>query len=560
MLLNVSVLSKIRVLAALMGLVALAVGGIGFYSINAYDALLDKTENLSARAIVCQTMNTLVMSVVSDSRGVYMSRSPDELDKFAKPLLSSLEAMKARRDEWRTLLPAEDKAEFESMSRSIDEFIQYRTRMVEVGRASGADAARELGDNDQNRANRKALNASIESLTNRYSQAIHESNRDMDAFHSRSIIICAAILGIGLLVGFIATTVIGKNLIGRPIEALTDSMTQLRDKKFDIQISGQDRGDEIGHMAAALSGFRDALRQNEQMREAQEQARQEREKRSLRVQQLTNDFNNRVGDIIGSVNKATTELQSAATIMGRVVSDTAEKASIVSAAAQEAATNVQTVAAAAEELTSSISEISRQTADANMVASQAADRSRAANEGIHTLSLAAERIGEVVNLINDIASQTNLLALNATIEAARAGDAGKGFAVVAGEVKNLANQTGRATEDISGQVNSVQSQTRDAVTLIAGIGETIAKVSEISSAIASAVEEQGAATQEIARNVEQAAQGTAQVTENIIGVREAVEETDRAADSVGHAVSELEQQAGALRSLINSFLADVRSA
>ena len=557
---NIRVLSKIRLLAGLMALIALVVGGIGYYSIRSYDALLDVMENLSARAIICATVNTQVMSVVADSRGIYMARTPDEVEKFAKTLTASLAVMKSQRDDWRKLVPAAEMVEFEGMSKSIDQFIDFRLRTVAAGRDKGADAARELGDNDQNRANRKALNAAIESLTNRYATEIHDSNVAMTSFYNHAVELCLGVLAIGLAVGFLATGFIGNKAIGKPIKDLTACMGRLHDKDFAVEIPGLGKGDEIGHMAAALADFRDALRQNEDMRAAQEQARLERERRSLRVQQLTDGFNTQVAAIIAHVDHATADLQGAATTMGRVVSNTAERASIVSAAAQEAATNVQTVAAAAEELSSSITEISRQTAEANSVAAQAAERSRQANEGIRTLAEAAERIGEVVNLINDIASQTNLLALNATIEAARAGEAGKGFAVVANEVKHLATQTGKATEDITSQVSSVQGSTREAVTMIGAIGETIARVSEISAAIASAVEEQGAATQEIARNVEQASQGTSQVTKNILGVREAVNETDAAAGSVHKAVGELERQAGDLRALISRFLTDVQAA
>ncbi|HVI51134.1 MAG TPA: methyl-accepting chemotaxis protein [Candidatus Sulfotelmatobacter sp.] len=560
MLNNLSILGKIRLIVGLMVLVATVIGGIGLFTLNGYSDMLDRMENLSARAVLCEKVNGLVMAVVTDSRGIYMSRSPEEVEKFSKSLLASLDKIKARREDWRKLVPALETDEFTRMSQSIDQFIDYRNQMVEIGRAKGVDAAREMGDNDSNRTNRQALNKAIEALTDRYTQEIHTSNDAMDAFQNKSVTISLVILLGGVVIGGVVASMIGKGSISKPIDAVTDCMERLRQRDFTVEIPGQGRGDEIGRMAEALANFRDALRQNEEMLAAQEQARQDRERRSQRVQNLTDGFNRQVGVIIQGVAGATSELEKTAAVMARVVERTAEKATIVSSAAQEAATNVQTVAAAAEELSASIAEISRQTSEANLVAGQAADRSREANEGIRTLAIAADRIGEVVNLINDIASQTNLLALNATIEAARAGEAGKGFAVVAGEVKNLANQTGRATEEITGQVSEVQSSTRDAVSMIGAIGETIAKVSEISSAIASAVEEQGAATQEIARNVQQASEGTAEVTANIVGVREAVQETDAAADSVSHAVHELESRASELRQLITGFLSDVQAA
>ncbi|HXP98279.1 MAG TPA: globin-coupled sensor protein [Telmatospirillum sp.] len=270
-------------------------------------------------------------------------------------------------------------------------------------------------------------------------------------------------------------------------------------------------------------------------------------------------FERDVSSVVEIVAAATNELETTAHSMVTTAQQTSQQALAVATAAKEASENVQAVAAATEELSSSIHEIDRQVTQSNQIAIAAVDEADRTNKKMHGLTEAAQRIGDVVKLINNIASQTNLLALNATIEAARAGDAGKGFAVVAGEVKHLANQTAKATGDITAQIQAVQSATREAVDAIAGIGDTIGKMNSIATAIAAAVEQQGAATREIARNIQQAASGTDQVTANIGGVTEATSETGHAANEVLTASSELAKQSERLSMQVAGFLEIVRA-
>jgi len=270
------------------------------------------------------------------------------------------------------------------------------------------------------------------------------------------------------------------------------------------------------------------------------------------------NFESNMKGVVEGVGAASTELQSSAQVMEGTAASTSEQATSVAAAAEEASSNVQTVAAAAEELSASISEITRQVNQATTVTQSAVSEADAANEKVNSLVTSSRKIGEVLELISDIAEQTNLLALNATIEAARAGDAGKGFAVVASEVKNLANQTATATEEISKQIGGIQVATQDAVDAISSIGTTIDEVNSISSGIAAAVEEQSAATQEIARNVEQASAGTHEVTTHINQVTLGAGETGHAASEVLSAASELAQQGGIMEKEMDSFLVEVR--
>jgi methyl-accepting chemotaxis protein len=271
------------------------------------------------------------------------------------------------------------------------------------------------------------------------------------------------------------------------------------------------------------------------------------------------NFEREVKSVVQSVATAANQMEGAARTMSASAEETSVQSTTVAAAAEEATTNIQTVAAAAEELSSSISEISRQVASSAAIASNARDEADRTNRIVQSLAEAASRIGQVVKLINDIASQTNLLALNATIEAARAGDAGKGFAVVANEVKNLANQTGKATDEIAGQISAVQNATKEAVSAIAGIAGTIGQINEIAGSIAASVEEQGAATQEIARNVQQAAMGTTEVTSTIARVSATAQETGSVARDVLDAASNLSRNATAMGQAVDTFVRTIRA-
>ena len=368
------------------------------------------------------------------------------------------------------------------------------------------------------------------------------------------LVLSAAILLLALAGGLL----IGRS-ISRPVLAMTAAMRQLADGDKTTEIPAQDRRDEIGAMASAVQVFKDNMIRNEELAAEQARERAAREARAQKIETLTATFDRAVATMLGAVGAAAGEMQSTASAMSATAEETNRQAGAVAAASEEASANVQTVATAAEELAASIREISRQVAQSATIAAQASADAARTNAQVDGLAKAAQKIGEVIGMIQDIAEQTNLLALNATIEAARAGEAGKGFAVVASEVKSLATQTARATEQISQQITGIQAETGDAVTAIQKIAETIGQLDQIAAAISSAVEQQGAATQEISRNVQQAAQGTQEVSENIGGVTRAAEETGEAADRVKSAADDLSVQSGSLRGAVEDFLSGVRS-
>jgi len=348
--------------------------------------------------------------------------------------------------------------------------------------------------------------------------------------------------------------------IVRPTMAMTKQMNMLSEGDLSVEVSGLGRDDEIGDMAKAVEVFKQNAVARERLEAEQAEARTEHEARARKIDAITKDFDNSVAGILKTVASATTEMDATANAMSTTAEQSVERASAVAAASEQASTNVQTVAAASQELSSSIDEITKQVSESARITNEAVSQTEKTNQSVLGLNDAAQKIGDVVNLINDIASQTNLLALNATIEAARAGEAGKGFAVVASEVKNLANQTAKATEDIAAQISTMQEETNGAVDALQGVSDTIGRINDISASVSAAVEEQSAATQEIGRNVDQAAKGTREVTENISSVNEATSETGAAAAEVLSASEELAKQADALKGTVETFLTDVRAA
>lgn len=370
---------------------------------------------------------------------------------------------------------------------------------------------------------------------------------------------------IGVAAGLLALGVIIGGLLGRqtiraivrPLHRLNETMLNVTAGKLDTRIIIE-RDDELGVALRNLQTVQANVRFDREELKATE--KRSATQRKVEMTKLADTFENAVGEIIETVSSASTELEASADTLSSTAERGQRLTNAVTAASEEASTNVQSVASATEELSSSVNEIGRQVQESARIANEAVDQARATNEQVSELSKAAARIGDVVELINTIAGQTNLLALNATIEAARAGEAGRGFAVVASEVKALAEQTAKATGEIAQQITGIQGATQESVNAIKTISTTIGRLSEISSTIAAAVEEQGAATQEISRNVQQAAQGTHRVSANITDVQRGAQETESASADVLKAAQSLSGDSNRLKAEVNRFLDSVRAA
>lgn len=392
------------------------------------------------------------------------------------------------------------------------------------------------------------LTAEFEAATETVHAALTESN-------TASLI--AFVVALGAL-GILLMSV-GRGIVSA-VSGMTGAMQQLAQGDTSVEIPSTESQDEIGAMAQAVLVFKNNMAQSKKLEAERAQEREARERRATAIEESTSEFDSSVSSVLETVTSAATEMEATAETMTQTADQTSHKASTVASASEEMTVNVQTVASAAEQLSSSIKEISDRVQESSSISATAAATAGETQEKVRGLSAAAVSIGEVVQLISDIAEQTNLLALNATIEAARAGEAGKGFAVVASEVKSLAGQTAKATDEISGQVMEIQGATQEAVEAIDKIAAVIQNIDEIGSSIAAAVEEQTATTEEIARNVQEAASGSQEIASNIVEVNTAAGESGAASSQVLAAASELSQQADELKLLVQSFLDQVRAA
>jgi methyl-accepting chemotaxis protein len=381
---------------------------------------------------------------------------------------------------------------------------------------------------------------------------------DVDS-KTRTIFILLAVVITLSVVAVIGVLTLTARSVVRPVKAMTSAMGRLAGGDLSTEIPGRERGDELGAMAGALAVLKENSVRAQQLSGEQNDVHETQRKRAEALEHLCRDFDAEMAKVLGDVTNSLQTMQGAVGSMAKSAEQTAGEANHANEASAQTASSVGSVASATGELSNTINDITRQVAQSNQIAGQAATQARQTNEQIKGLAIAAEKVGAIVQLINAIAGQTNLLALNATIEAARAGEAGKGFAVVASEVKNLASQTAKATEEIASHVGAIQNETQRSVSAIQSVAAIIEQINQITASVATAVEQQGAATQEIVRSVDQASGGTREVTESINTVVGAASESRNAAARLTDVTSALSTQSQSLRAGVERFLANVKA-
>ncbi|MDK9720222.1 MAG: methyl-accepting chemotaxis protein [Rhodospirillales bacterium] len=551
-----SILERLKIRSRILvgyGLLLAISIGLVVIAMNTLGTVVDRVEKGDDTNRIVK----MALEVRRDEKN-FMLRGDEKLigdvDEGVKKLISQAEELKTR------FINQKNRDLMDEIVRSAKAYDEGFKEYAKAFKASGGlDAVKnQAKDSAQAEAEKKMVAAAreIEKDAVEARQVLKEQMESAMTTGERTLL--GALLG-GILLGAILGFLIARS-ITRPVQLMTEVMQKLSGGDKSVAIPATDNTDEIGDMARAVLIFKESMIKAEQLEaESRAQLAQDME-RAKKRELLTADFDTMIRRVIARVDESVKQVHVTSNSVHAAAEQTSRQSAAVSAAAEEASSNVQTVASAAEELGASTQEISRRVQDTTRITQDAVSGINEANGTMDSLATSAQKIGEIINLINDIASQTNLLALNATIEAARAGDAGKGFAVVANEVKSLANQTAKATEEISKQITEMQGSTQSALVATQRVASVIGQVNEVVSSIASAAEEQNAATQEIARNVAQASQGTAEVTSNITGVAQASVTTGEMAGQLFNVAEELEKVASSVTRHVETFLTNVRAA
>src|SRR5258705_7347736 len=502
---RLSLAAKLYSIFALFAVLTAAITILSDYNTRRNAELTEAIEPASHAALNVERVNSLVYAVVMESRGVYMSTDVANVKKYGDGLLKFNAQILAVVKDWQSIVRVDDAEQFATCKKRIQQFVDSRKELVRRGVEINAAAGREWGDNDANREVRTALNKDLEALSKVYAERSKRLAQQTDANHTMAFVLTC--LGVLALVVVVLGVLIIARSIARPLSVITATIKQVADGAEGVEVPHTGRADEIGALARAIKIFQEAMDRNRNLNLRVLEDSKARDERTRQIEASVDAFREAIGGVLRAVTDNATSMRGTAQTIASVSSDANGRAVAASGATEQASSNVSAVASAAEELSASVEEIGRQVRQSASAVEQAGQRTERSVAEIEGLAAATQRIDGVLTLIQAIAEQTNLLALNATIEAARAGDAGRGFAVLAHEVKALAEQTAKATAEIGQNVGMIQTSTRNAVDAVREIGNAVRDINEVTSNIASAIEQQDAAPRAISSNAQLTAQG-----------------------------------------------------
>jgi methyl-accepting chemotaxis protein len=549
---KLSIAAKLYAIFALMATTTVALSAVAVSNARHHAALTDDFESANAGSWNVERLNGLVYAVMLESRAIAMAQDRAAAAEHARELSQVNDRIGSVISDWQLSVGKNDAADFSRLSVQIAEFQNFVPELARIASERGPEAARAWAEQNHSTQVREALSKELEKLSRVYADRARRIYTVIGEGIDQTALWLSALAGFAVLLAVAGVIMIMRG-VARPLAAITQVTEAVAAGDSTVAIPFSQRRDEIGALARSIGVFQQAMRHNEELNRT---VVDDADARAARQQQMSAEiarFSAEVEATLSELGRISDQMLAASTQLAGAADDASSKTARAEAASSEASANVRDIASAADELSASVNEIDRQVAQSNEIATKAVNEAEATNVAVKELNEAAARIGDVVKLITDIAEQTNLLALNATIEAARAGEAGRGFAVVAGEVKALAGQTSRATEEIGAQIAGMQRATLRSIGTIAAIEQTIRDIGNISSAIAAAVTQQGAATQEIARSVEIAAKRTQDTASEVNLVGTATEDTRASATAVKMVADDLGSVAGRIRNQVDQF-------